>query len=120
LEAKGDFTIENIGEEYSELDWKITEWPEWGTWTINPKSGVNLLPEDGKITVEVNITIPEEQGKVFTGEVRIENVDNESDFEIINVYLKTPRSRGISFDFISRIIDRFPILQQILMILSII
>jgi C1A family cysteine protease len=118
--AKGNFTIENIGDEYSELDWTITEWPDWGDWSISPNSGNNLLPEDGKVTVEVILIAPEDEKKVFTGEVRIENAENESDFEIIDVYLKTPRSRGISFDFIMRILDRFPILQQILTVLSII
>ena len=120
LEVRGNFTVENIGEEYSELDWVITEWPEWGTWSISPKSGNNLLPEDGKITIEVSIMVPEDQRKVFSGEVRIENRENESDFEIISVYLKTPRSRLLNFDFIIRILDRFPILQQILTVLSII
>jgi len=120
LEVRGNFTIENVGEEYSELDWKISEWPEWGDWTITPKSGNGLLPEDGKITVEVTILVPEEEKKVFTGDVKIENVNNESDFEIINVYLKTPRSRGISFDFIMNLLERFPILQHILTVLAII
>jgi C1A family cysteine protease len=120
LEVRGNFTVENIGEEYSELDWIITEWPEWGDWSISPKSGNNLLPEDGKITIEVSIMVPEDQRKVFSGEVRIENVENESDYEIISVYLKTPRSRTINFDFIIQILDRFPILQQILTVLSII
>ena len=64
--------------------------------------------------------VPEDQRKVFSGEVRIENRENESDFEIISVYLKTPRSRLLNFDFIIRILDRFPILQQILTVLSII
>jgi hypothetical protein len=63
---------------------------------------------------------PEDENKVFTGEVRIENTENESDFEIIDVYLRTPRSRGIGYDFIMKILDRFPILQQILTVLSII
>jgi C1A family cysteine protease len=113
-EITGSFTIENIGEEYSELDWTVSEWPEWGDWTFSPISGYNLLPEDGKITVEVSVIVPEDENKEFTGDVKIQNTNNESDFEIIEVYLKTPRSSGIFFDFILKIIDRFPILQFIL------
>ncbi|UCF50045.1 MAG: hypothetical protein JSU91_00780 [Thermoplasmatales archaeon] len=119
-EITGSFTVENIGEEYSELDWTVSEWPEWGDWTFSPKSGYNLLPEDGKITVEVSVIVPEDENKEFTGDVKIQNTNNESDFEIIEVYLKTPRSSGIFFDFILKIIDRFPILQLILTKLSII
>ncbi len=116
----GNFTVENIGEEYSELDWTITEWPEWGDWTFSPKSGINLLPDDGMITIEVSVMVPEDENKVFTGDVKVVNTNNESDFEIIDVYLKTPRSRGITFNFIIKLLDRFPILQQILSVLSII
>jgi C1A family cysteine protease len=120
LEARGNFTIENIGEDYSELDWTITEWPEWGKWTISPKNGNNLRPEDGKITIEVSIIIPEDENKVFTGIVRINNTHNESDYEEIDVYLKTPRSRGVNYNLIMKILDRFPILQHILTVLSIV
>jgi len=120
MEATGSFTVENIGEEYSELDWTITEWPEWGTWTFTPKGGINLLPEDGKITVEVSVMVPEDENKEFTGDVKVVNANNESDFEIIEVYLKTPRQRDIFFNFLIKILDRFPILQQILSVLSLI
>ena len=119
-EIFGSFTVENIGEEYSELDWTVSEWPEWGDWTFTPKSGYGLLPDDGKITVEVSVISPEDENAEFTGEVKIQNLNKESDFEIIEVYLKTPRSSGIFFDFIIKLIDRFPILQLILTKLSII
>ncbi|KYK34599.1 MAG: hypothetical protein AYK22_05155 [Thermoplasmatales archaeon SG8-52-3] len=119
-EVTGSFTIENIGEEYSELDWSIAEWPDWGDWTFTPNSGFNLLPEEGKTTVEVSVIVPEDENKEFSGKVKVININNESDFEIIDVYLKTPRSRVIYFDFILKLIDRFPILQLILTKLSII
>ena len=120
MEARGSFTVENIGEEYSELDWTITEWPDWGDWTFTPKGGIDLLPVDGKITVEVSVMVPEDENKEFTGDVKVVNTNNESDFEIIEVYLKTPRDRGIYFNFLIKLLDRFPILQQILSVLSLI
>jgi len=113
-EITGNFTVENIGEIFSELDWEIAEIPEWGYWTFSPTSGDNLLPKDGEITIQVSVTAPEDEETVYEGEVKIVNTNNESDFEIINVYIKTPRTRSIYFDFISRILDRFPILKQIL------
>jgi len=35
----GSFTVENIGDPGSELDWEITEWPSWGSWDFDPNIG---------------------------------------------------------------------------------
>ena len=119
-EITGSFSVKNIGKEFSKLDWTITEWPEWGDWTFTPKGGINLLPEDGKITVQVSVIVPEDENTEFTGEIKVVNRHNESDFYIIDVYLNTPRDRGIYFNFLIKLLDRFPILQQILSVLSLI
>jgi len=111
-EVTDSFIVENIGESGSELDWEVTEWPNWGEWDL-PISGYNLRPEDGKITVEVTVTAPEESEKKFTGELRVENKDDPSDYEIISITLATSRSRAIHFDFIEKILSYFPILEQI-------
>ena len=112
-EVTDSFIVENIGESGSELDWEVTEWPNWGDWDL-PISGYNLKPEDGKITVEVTVTAPEESETKFTGELRVENKDDPSDYEIISITLTTPRSRGIIFNFIEQILQRFPVIQQII------
>jgi len=85
----GSFTVENIGEPTSELDWEVTEWPDWGEWTFTPMSGNNLKPEDGTITVQVSVVAPSEKSE-FTGTVKIFNKNDPSDFEEIAVYMKTP------------------------------
>jgi len=86
----GSFIVENIGDDYSKLDWEITEWPEWGTWTFTPKSGTDLTPEQGTFTVNVSVIAPPQKNKEFTGDVKIVNVENSSDFCILPVTLTTP------------------------------
>jgi C1A family cysteine protease len=109
----GSFTVENIGEAFSLLDWEISEYPDWGVWTFDPLNGNNLKPEDGSITVEISVVAPSEKNKEFTGEVKIVNKENTEDFEIITVSLTTPRSRLSNLQFIEQLLNRFPLLYQI-------
>ena len=109
----GSFTVENIGDASSLLDWEITDYPEWGTWSFDPLKGYNLKPEDGQITVEVNIVAPSEKNEEFSGEVKIVNKENNDDYEIITVSLTTPRSRLYNLQFIEQLLSHFPILYQI-------
>ena len=112
-----EFTVENIGEPLSQLDWEVTEWPEWGTWVFTPFSGNNLEPEEGEFTVEITITAPEEKNKQFSGEIRIENKENSEDYETIQITLKTPRTRITQrplINFLQNHPNMFPMLRQIL------
>ena len=115
-----DFTLENIGDEGSFLNWEVTEYPEdWGTWAINPSSGVNLTLENGKINIRVSVLTPEEPEQNFTGEIKIINKDDPNDYDIIPVYLTTSKNKKID---ISSIIQQFlnnhpymfPILRKLL------
>jgi len=83
------FTVKNIGDPSSELDWQITDWPSWGTWSLVPSNGQNLKPEDGPITVQVTVIAPNQQYQTFTGEVKVINTENSNDFELIDVILET-------------------------------
>jgi len=86
----GSFTVENIGDPESLLDWEVESYPEWGTWTFEPENGENLTPEDDPITVNVEVVAPDEPETEFTGEVKIVNVENSNDYCIIAVSLATP------------------------------
>jgi len=86
----GSFIVENIGEPGSLLDWEISEWPEWGTWTFNPENGDDLTPEDGDITVNIEVIAPDEQETDFSGEIKIINSDYPADYCTIPVTLTTP------------------------------
>ena len=87
----GSFIVQNIGGTGSLLNWEISEYPEWGTWTFTPESGEGLSPEDGQITVQVSIITPLKENTEFEGYIKVINQENPVDYDIIPVYLKTPR-----------------------------
>jgi C1A family cysteine protease len=110
-EVTGSFTVENIGEAGSRLDWEISEYPDWGNWTFNPIKGYNLKPEDGSVTVEVSVISPKEKNQEFTGELKVVNKENSNDFEIITVTLSTPITKVIFHNILDKILERYPALQ---------
>jgi hypothetical protein len=87
----GIFTIENIGGSSSRLNWQITEFPDWGTWTFTPSEGSNLTPEMGEFTVEMEVKAPDVEDEIFTGQIKIENINDGSDYCTIEVSLSTLR-----------------------------
>ena len=89
----GDFQVQNIGGNKSKLDWAITEYPDWGTWEFDIESGINLSPEDGPISIRVNVDVPDEIYTKFQGLIKIENQENPKDFDTIPVYLSTSKTR---------------------------
>jgi len=114
----GTFTVENIGDPGSELDWEISEWPEWGTWTFTPENGEDLTPEEGQIYVDIELFAPNQPNQQFEGTIKVENSDNPGDFHIFEFTLTTPRGKQISDMFIFRILrvflSQFPLFEQIL------
>ena len=118
-EVTGSFTVENGGDSGSELNWEVSEFPEWGSdWVCTPASGTGLTPEDGPVTVEVTFNAPPDAETEFTGDIKVINSDNPADLCRIDVYVLTPRNRAVNFPFFYRIFERFPnafpILKQIL------
>jgi len=118
----GTFTVENIGDPTSELDWEITEWPTWGNWSFTPLSGTSLTPEDGSITVQVSIVVPSEKNMQFNGTVKIVNVHDPSDYVEITVYLKTPidqlsvKSQMLSL--LNMFAQHFPVMKRLMRLFS--
>jgi len=117
--VSGEFTIANIGDAESELDWEITETPSWGDWTFNPVEGYDLTPEDGVFTVGVIVVAPDESDQSFTGEIKIVNKNDSSDFEIISVSLATPKDKEMHRNqlFLRFLEDHprlFPVLRHLL------
>jgi len=109
---QGTFTVENIGEENSLLNWEIVKWPNYGEWSFSPSNGYNLKPDDGKINVEVTVIIDSEKSTRYTNEIKIVNVqDPDNDYEILPVTIKKSRNRQINI--FERIISNFPMLEQI-------
>jgi hypothetical protein len=89
--VNGTFQIQNVGDTGSLLNWTInTSSISWGTWSFNPGSGVNLTPADGQVTVLATVVSPDEPESEFEGYLRVENIDDPTDFDIIPVSLTTP------------------------------
>ena len=114
-----DFRVKNVGDPGSMLDWEVTEWPDWGAWTFTPSSGEDLTPEDDYITVEVEVVAPDENEENFTGEVKVVNLEDPDDFEIIDVSLTTPRNKSFNIflqflSFLEQHPNLFPILRHLL------
>jgi len=106
----GYFYVENIGDPTSLLDWEIVERPTWGTWTITPEEGYDLTPELEPFVVEVSIVAPDKKNSEFTGEVKIVNSENSSDYCTVDASLATPRNKAFNFNFplISWLLEQFP------------
>ena len=90
------------------LDWEIESNPDWGDWTFNPDNGINLKPEDGSVTVNVEVIAPNDINEEFTGIVKVINSDDPNDFCEIDVVLTTPRSRLLQNSLILRLLEQFP------------
>ena len=91
--VEGSFEVSNEGDDFSSLNWEIESFPDWGTWTFEPDSGTDLSPEEGTIIVNVSVVAPNDTGTKFTGEIKVVNTDNTSDYEIISVSLSTPKNK---------------------------
>jgi hypothetical protein len=110
----GEFTVENVGDPGTTLDWEIESYPEWGIWVFTPESGTSLTPEDGPYTVQVQVTAPTQYKGEFTGEVKIVNVDDSSDFCTIDATMTDAVSHPSLFrELLERLIERFPVLEVI-------
>ena len=119
----GSFEVSNCGDDGSQLDWEVAEWPTWGSgWTFIPASGVDLTPAQGWQTVTVDFTAPTNQNQEFTGKVKVINSKNPLDYCELPVYLKTPRNKQINnnpfLGFLQNHPSMFPLIQQIFQRLS--
>lgn len=111
----GEFTIENIGDPESELDWEIESFPDWGDWTFNPESGEDLTPEDGAIIIEVEVIAPDEENEDFEGEIKVVNIEDSGDYCTIQISLSTPVKYESPFmQLLEILLQRFPILRLFL------
>jgi len=87
------FTITNIGQTGSILNWEIESYPEWGEWLFTPSFGNDLKPSDGILIVEVSITAPNIKDNSFNGVIKVVNTENTDDFDIIEISISTSKCR---------------------------
>jgi len=112
--VNGSFLVQNIGGASSKLNWIInTSSIDWGIWTFNPASAVNQTPDEGPVTVQISVIAPNEEDTVFEGYIIVENQDDPKDFDVIPVYLNTPKKRIFNISFLDFLKDNpniFPII----------
>jgi len=86
----GFIRLHNAGTLGSKLDWEIIAWPDWGTWTFEPRNGYDLTPTDGPIIVNVSVRAPNQEYQSFSGNIQIRNTNDENDSVTLPVRLTTP------------------------------
>jgi hypothetical protein len=103
------FTVENVGTSGSLLNWAITSYPDWGTWTFTPSSGTSLTPEQEPVTINVSIVAPEKKNREYSGYLKVTNTDNPTDCYIVQITLATPYKPDLYFlDILQTLMERFP------------
>jgi hypothetical protein len=106
--VNGTFQVGNIGQPGSLLNWNVTSYPTWGTWTFIPSSGTELA-EGSWATITATCVAPSEKNKKFTGAIIVSNTDNLTDNCTIPISLKTPVNLDIQYQlFFERLFERFP------------
>lgn len=91
----GSFFIENACDEIpwdGGLDWRVVSWPSWGMWDISPRYGEDLGP-GAKIEVSVLLS-GALNNKAYTGSIKVENQNDESDFDTVQVSL-IPKTKSV-------------------------
>jgi hypothetical protein len=94
--VSGTFQVGNIGDPGSLLNWQVTSWPDWGTWTFAPPSGTGLAA-GAWTTVTATCISPKLpyvlqilQNHQYGGNIVVTNTDNVSDNDTVPVSLITP------------------------------
>ena len=124
----GYFTIKNIGDDpyelepkvYSYLDWEIsTIEMDWGTnWKFVDSSGNDLksgsdLKSGNEVKINVYVDVPKEPEKMFSGRLKVLNMDNYDNKCYVTVRFTTPRnSQLLITDFQEIFRMQFPFLQH--------
>ena len=113
--VNGSFEISNCGDNGTLLNWQFESAPNWpgAIFEIEPDSGQGLQ-EGESVTINVEITAPNNKTEDFTGTIKMINSDDPTDFCEVDVYLNTPRIKTPYESMILRLSNRFPKLFQIL------
>jgi len=111
------FTITNVGDEGSEIDWEVITWPSWGDWSFDPDAGEDLTAGNGPLTINVSVKVPFGRNKHYTGYIKVGDVNNQTNSCLIHVSLTTPhllwRFHLLQL-FLQTHPNAFPILRQLL------
>jgi len=110
----GVIVVRNVGKSGSVLNWAVMDYPTWGIWTFGPLSGKGLTPEDGEVTIVVQVIVPNEEKQSFGGKIKIVNTDNIGDYEDIQISLSTPKNKLFEEKPILQLLRNHPLLYRII------
>jgi hypothetical protein len=112
--ASGSFEVENCGDPDTLLSWHIQTPTSWGTWSFTPDHGNDLRPEDGPVTVNVEVTAPSEPNTEYIEKIIVYNPEDSIDSCEVNVVLKTPRIKtynSFNYGLLGNHLQNFPIIK---------
>ncbi len=113
--VRTNITVTNSGAPSSFLSWEIAEIPDWGIWVVTPTEGSNLsIFEEDRIFVEIQI--PSEKNIEYTGNMRLVNRDNRSDYVDLPVSVTTSKVRVVPF-LVKYVLQRFSVCSKVTHIL---
>jgi hypothetical protein len=73
-------------------------------------SGQNLTPEEGILTVQIYVVAPDEANTKFEGYIRVINIENPNDFNLIPIYLTTPINDRVAQGKVCQFLSEHPLL----------
>ena len=108
------FTVRNIGDPGSRLEWMIYDTPDYGkdSWWLFDSLIGKLTPEDGEFTVKATLKAPDKIGD-YTGVIRIHAIGNASDYCEIPITLTVSKSREIHSQ-VQLWLEKYPFLVSLL------
>ena len=110
----GMFQVGNIGQPGSLLNWSVTSYPDWGTWTFSPSGGTGLAAGSW-INVTATCVAPDKKNTLFTGNIIISNTEDLTDNCTIPISLTTPVIMEYQLHlFFEGFFKRFPIIFSVL------
>ena len=92
----------------------------WGSWIFDPEFGIDLKPQDGPVTINVEVVAPSVPQTEFKEKIKIYNPEDVGDYCEIDVVLNTQRNRALNTHlsiFQNKHLQIFTFLQMLLHLL---
>ena len=111
-EITRSFEVKNGGHPSSKLDWKIVDYPSWGSdWRFVPSSGEDLGDGSSK-TVSVSFIAPPPRPEQYIDDIEVVNMDDSSDRGTVNVNIVVMTSRSVNSNTL-KFLQAFPFLENL-------
>jgi hypothetical protein len=84
----GSFTIKNTGEAGSKLNWRISSYPDWGSFSFSRSAGSDLGSGE-EVTIDVEIAVPNVDGAYYSGEIKVRDRECSCHWDTVSVVVET-------------------------------